>query len=423
MASGITTTRQAEIPWQELDTIVPAESIRAAGPNDAIDGTMPVKVVTPGNELQISELLKWATGSGARVSVRGGGTKLGWGNLPGAVDLIVSTEKLAGLVEHAWQDMTVTVRAGTKIAVLQQQLREHGQRLALDALWPDRATVGGVIATHDSCPLRLRFGSIRDLILGITVVLPNGTIARSGGKVVKNVAGYDLPKLLTGSLGTLAVITEATFRAHPLPAEIRTLSFELDDLQAASKFMLAIANSTLVPTGLQLRLDSDQRPRVDVRFEGIREGVEAQSEAAQKTAGTAAISDVQSCWQGRESLWSGGSLSSVGRFSVLPADLTKAIGAIRDQLPSARIIAQSTGLGLFSAECESLDQMESAIERLRQDVQQLKGTLVLLSVPLELKKKLDVFGQPGDGYPLMVRVKQQFDSHGILNPGRFLGGI
>ena len=135
------------------------------------------------------------------------------------------------------------------------------------------------------------------------------------------------------------------------------------------------------------------------------------------------VESPRSCWQGRQSLWTGTPLSLVAKFSVLPADIAKAMSLIREPFPDARIVAQSTGLGLFGVECESNDEMESAITELRHAIQVIKGALVLLSVPSEVKKNIDVFGPPTDAYPLMVRVKQQFDPHGVLNPGRFWGGI
>ena len=160
-------------------------------------------LLEPGDAQEISAALKYANNSGLSVIPHGGSTKSSWGNPAERTDLLLSTARLDKVVEHAWADLTVTVQAGCTIAKLQNVLEQHGQRLALDPLWPDRATVGGVISTNDSGALRLRFGSIRDLIIGITLALPDGTLASSGGKVVKNVAGYDLPKLATGAFGTL----------------------------------------------------------------------------------------------------------------------------------------------------------------------------------------------------------------------------
>src|SRR5437763_1191827 len=172
-------------------------------------------VVEPGSVDEVATLLRDASRDGLAVIPRGGGTKLDWGRPPRRADLVLSTVRLDRVLEHAWGDMTATVEAGCTVARLQHALAEHGQRLACDPLWPERATIGGILAASDNGPLRARFGALRDLIIGVTLVLADGTVAKSGGKVVKNVAGYDLPKLATGSFGTLAVITQAVFRLHP----------------------------------------------------------------------------------------------------------------------------------------------------------------------------------------------------------------
>src|SRR5262249_40790378 len=194
---------------EELVTIAGADNVRPATPEDAICGVLPKNVVTPGSEKEVAEILAFADTTGLSVAPRGGGTKMDWGNAPQRVAMVLSTARLNRIIEHAWADLTVTVEAGCTLQALQTSLAKHGQRLAFDGLWRDRATVGGALATNDSGALRLRFGSLRDLIIGVTLALPSGTLASSGGKVVKNVAGYDLPKLATGALGTLGVITRA----------------------------------------------------------------------------------------------------------------------------------------------------------------------------------------------------------------------
>src|SRR5437763_5900290 len=173
-------------------------------------------VVEPGSVEEMATLLRDASRDGLAVLPRGGGTKLDWGQPPRPVDLVLSTTRLDRVMEHAWADMTATVEAGCTVARLQHTLAEHGQRLACDPLWPERATIGGILATNDTGPLRARFGGLRDLIIGGPLVLPDGTVARSGGKVVKNVAGYDLPKLAIGSFGKLEVLTMAVFRLHDI---------------------------------------------------------------------------------------------------------------------------------------------------------------------------------------------------------------
>src|SRR5437588_1943791 len=245
---------QVEIKWSELGALVGSERMRAATPADAVDGVQPQQMVEPESSEQIAAILKWAASCGVAVIPRGGASKLSWGNPPTRADLVLSTARMDRVLEHAWADLTVTVEAGCTVQQLQQTLAQHGQMLAIDPLWPERATVGGILATNDSGSLRVRFGGLRDLIIGITVVLPDGTIARSGGKVVKNVAGYDLQKLMTGALGTLGVITEAIFRLYPLPREVRTLTFAARDYNDAQRLLLTIQDSTLEHTGLQARV-------------------------------------------------------------------------------------------------------------------------------------------------------------------------
>jgi hypothetical protein len=167
--------------------------VQPAGPADAVAGVEPKVIVSPANEMQLAEVLRRSDEAGIAVIPRGGGTKLGWGNPPSRAELILSTARLSEITEHAWADLTVSVDAGCTIQKLQQTLALHGQRLALDPLWPNKATIGGVLSSNDSGALRLRFGGLRDLIIGITLALPDGTLASSGGRVVKNVAGYDLP--------------------------------------------------------------------------------------------------------------------------------------------------------------------------------------------------------------------------------------
>src|SRR5438067_573242 len=256
--------------------IVGNENVHAATAADAVAGVQPKLVIEPGAERELAEILRLSNEAGLAVIPRGNGTKLGWGNPPTRADLILSTTRLNEIIEHAWADLTVTVEAGCTIQRLQETLGQHGQRLALDPLWPQHATVGGVLATNDSGALRLRFGALRDLIIGVTLALPDGTLAKSGGKVVKNVAGYDLPKLVTGALGTLGVITRAVFRLHPLPKDTRTLSCLAGSLDDAQRLLLAIQDSQLAHAALQLRYDEDAAPQLDILFEGTESGLAMQ---------------------------------------------------------------------------------------------------------------------------------------------------
>src|SRR5258706_1844761 len=201
----------------DVREIVTAKYVRAAQVSDAVAGAQPSLLVEPGSEQELAKVLKLASAAGLAVIPRGGGTKLEWGNRPARSDLILSTARMNRVIDHAWADLTVSVEAGCTIAKLQDTVAKHGQRLALDPLWPERATVGGVLSTNDSGALRLRFGSLRDLVIGATVALADGTVASSGGKVVKNVAGGGFPQPGAGAVGTPRGATRAGFCFAPPP--------------------------------------------------------------------------------------------------------------------------------------------------------------------------------------------------------------
>jgi len=350
--------------------------------------------VEPADERETSEILRSANSAGQAVIPTGGGTKLDWGNPPRKADVLLSLRRQNRVIEHAWADLTVTVEAGCTIAELQRTLAEHGQRLAIDPLWPDRATVGGVLSTNDSGALRLGYGSLRDLIIGITLVLADGTIAKSGGKVVKNVAGYDLPKLATGGLGTLGVITRAVFRLHPLPRNTRTLTIAMDDADAMQRVVLSILGAQLAPAAVQVR-----NGHVDILLEGTLDGIAAQ-ESVIATFG-AVREGSPAVWNAREELWGE---RPIVKFTTLPSRIAAASALF------PRFVIQAIGIG-FAPFQGDLAALRAAIER-------DGGSLAILG-----PSKLDAWGSPGDALPLMRAVKAQFDPKDTLNPGRFVGGI
>src|ERR1700731_875833 len=407
--------------------LVGNEYVRAATAADGVAGAQPKLVIEPGVEREFAEILRLSNEAGLAVIPRGGGTKLGWGNSAARADVILSTARMTEIIEHAWADLTVTVEAGCTIQRLQETLGQHGQRLALDPLWPEKATVGGVLSTNDSGALRLRFGALRDLIIGVTIALPDGTLASSGGKVVKNVAGYDLPKLATGALGTLGVITRANFRLHPLPRNIRSFTFAARDLGEASRVVLAVQDSCLTPTGLQARFSAETPPAVDVLFEGTDAGLTAQAVALRKLVHPATETVTSDAvWQAREELWSSTEPAAIAKFSVLPASVAETCGRIRLLADSLgvewRAVVQGTGLGWLRLEASSAPAIHQVLHTLRPELEQVGGSLVVLHQPAAMPP-IDAWGSGGDAFPLMQSVKQQLDPRGTLNPGRFIGGI
>jgi glycolate oxidase FAD binding subunit len=431
-----------QVSWSELAAVVGDEHLREATADDAFDGVAPRRIAEPGTAEELARCLRWARGAGLKVTPRGGGTKMGWGNPPAACDLLLSTARLDRVCEHAWADMTVIAEAGCRVADLQQALAAHGQHLALDPLWPQHATLGGILSTNDSGTLRLRYGSLRDLIIGITVALPDGTLAKSGGKVVKNVAGYDLAKLFTGALGTLGVIVQAIFRLHPLPRETRSLTFG-GTPAALNQLLLAILASRLTPIGLQLRA-APGGARLDVRFDGTPAGIQSQVDQLRQLAAPSAANIADSAadepadvWTSHQALWDGAAPAPrsprrlVAKLSVLPARIAAAC-ALVERAAAARSLAwqmvvQGVGAGYLRLEGDE-PALRATLLALREelagsDATKPGGTLVALGCPLAVKRGLDVWGSASDAQPVMVRIKQRFDPDGTLSPGRFLGGI
>ena len=412
---------------ENLRAVVGQDNLRVAMADDAVSGVLPQFVAEPDDEKQLANALSLANDAGIAVVPRGGATKLDWGNPPKRAELVLSTARLNHIVEHAWADLTVTVEAGCTLQSLQQSLAQHGQRLAFDGLWPERATIGGVLSTNDSGALRLRFGSLRDLIIGVTIALPDGTLASSGGKVVKNVAGYDLPKLVTGAFGTLGVITRAVFRLHPLPRAAKSFSFTGEDFSAMQQHTLAIQDSQLAHTSLQIRCAAGELPAADVLFEATDAGLAAQESQLRKLLGSARVEQSsENIWNARQDLWN--SLTNtalVAKISLLPTDVSKTLDSLKNLGASRKvnwqIVLQATGIGMLRLEADPA-QLSVAVEQLRSDSQSRDGALVVLRRPRELHS-IDAWGNAGDSVSLMRAVKHQLDPKNTLNPGRFVGGI
>jgi glycolate oxidase FAD binding subunit len=412
-----------------LRAIVTPKFVHQASAADSIVGILPQIVVEPGTEQELARVLKLADEGGLAAIPRGGGTKLAWGNPPSRADLILSTTRLNRILEHAWADLTVTVESGCTIGKLQEALAKHGQRLALDALRPEQATVGGVLSTNDNGALRLRFGSMRDLIIGATLALPDGTLASSGGKVVKNVAGYDLSKLATGALGTLGVITRAVFRVHPLAKESRSLTCICKDLAEAQRLVLAVQDSRLAHSALQIRCDGNAQPQVDVLFEATPAGLAAQTGQFKSLAGSNGCADSASgVWNARQELYSfsktDGARAAIAKFSTLPAQIANTIESLSSACASGvrwDAVVQATGIGCVRMEGEPL-AMQSALLSFRAALESSKGSLAVHQPPASVAR-MEAWGDAGDALPLMRAVKQQLDPKSTLNVGRFVGGI
>jgi glycolate oxidase FAD binding subunit len=424
-------TRTKNVSLEDLQRIVGEEHAREATPEDAVDGAQPSFVAEPGSVEETSELLRFAAEEGLAVSPRGGGTKSSLGNPPRALDLVLSTARMNEVIEHVPGDQVVRVQAGIKLQDLQERLAGSDQMLGLDPVEKDAgATVGGVVAANSSGPRRHRYGTIRDLIIGITVVLSDGTVAKAGGKVVKNVAGYDLSKLFTGSLGTLGVIAECNFRLHPRPETARTVAVVLGSAQAAGEAAQAVLHAQLVPSAVELHWSEDEK-HLTVLIEGIEPGVEAQSDTASYLLRS--FGEVRTLTD--EEAGSLGPLAPPGtenevavKISAPPSELTgvldSALGACSRRGVAPRITGHA-GIGVTYVALSGRDEEAhiQIVEELREIWTRRGGSVVVRSAPPAFKERVEAWGPLGSRLELTRRVKQKFDPRGIMNPGRFAGGI
>ncbi len=378
----------------------------------------------PANILQIAEVLRFAHKNDLSVAPAGGGTKAGWGNrVPARIRL--STKRLTSLIEHSWQDMTCTVEAGSTWATMQAELARHSQMVALDPLWPDRATVGGIAAVNDSGALRLKYGGLRDLILGMTLVLADGTIARTGGKVVKNVAGYDLHKLMTGSFGTLGVIAEVNFRLHPMEEHAGTWSATASDVAQFESPLRALLDSQIAPSCVQVRVKRE-KCAVDIRIAAVPHCLDEQADRLEKVFESFHLAvSTEEVWQARQELFDR-DYAVILKVSLLPAEICSILSELQQQAVSDRLdihaVAQANGL-VTVAFGAATDEVIASVEYLRTRARNSGGSVVALQMPDELRGRLDVWNCDFNALPLMREIKRRFDTKQILNPGRFVGNI
>lgn len=387
---------------------------------------VPLPLNTPTTTIELGELVARANSDRAPLLIAGNSTKLDWGGVvPGATE-VVSTQKLDRLIAHAIGDLTVTVETGMTFEQLQTILATAGQFLPLDPAYPARATIGGIIATADTGSLRHRYGGVRDLLLGISFVRADGKIAKAGGRVVKNVAGYDMMKLFTGAYGTLGILTEVTFRVYPLPGASGTviLTGAVNQLAAAVKMLLA---STLTPiavdvvsTAFSQQLEISNTPSLVVKFATVPESIAQQS--AQLLDLGKGLGLKGGMWQGEQEykLWNGIQTGVWGTESIgckLGVRATAAVETIAtlDKLTDSQAkgtIHIASGIGA----CTLNDS--SQITPLRGQCETSGGFLSVLQAPIEVKENIDIWGYRGNALPLMQKIRAQFDPNGILNPGR-----
>jgi glycolate oxidase FAD binding subunit len=420
-----------------LQELARGDLVQPAPPGTAVDGVPVARVARPVSVEEASQVLRAAADDGLAVAFAGGGSKLGLGNPPERADLLVSTERLDQVLEHAAGDLVVRAQAGVRLADLQATLAPAGQWLALDPPEPG-ATLGGVVAANASGPRRLRYGTVRDLIIGITVVLADGTVARAGGKVVKNVAGYDLAKLFCGSFGTLGLVAEVIFRLHPVPAAASVVTFRAEAPERVGQAVQRLLRSALEPSAIELQLDEWGWPgRLTTVFEGIGPGVEAQAAAAVELLGQIGEAAVAGPGETDAALHQLGALpfekaELAFKATFPPAELPGLLaGGVLGRDGQLRVhagtgvawLASSAREGDLRADHPAVPRVVAWVTETRERLAAVGGGLVVVKAPAHLKRELDVWGPPGDALGLMRRVKERFDPGRRMSPGRFVGGI
>jgi len=413
----------------------------------------PLWTTAPSSAEDVAAALRRAADARQSIQIRGAGTKQHWGRHPERVDAILDMRAMNRVLAHEHGDMTATVEAGAPLGAVNRALAQHGQWLPLDPPFADRATIGGILATNDSGPLRHRYGTPRDLVIGIRLATTDGLLSKAGGQVVKNVAGYDLGKLLTGSFGALAAIVSATFKLSPIPKTSQTVMLDVGSASAVARIVTTIMTGQLEPIAFEVaaaphrpdrlegREGQDQRERHDgrerqnvqdgpsrpsspfrvlLRFASLPAVVDAQvaqaTAALKSAAATVTVVDgaaEATAWQSHADLVWQTEDAAIVRASWLPAHLESMLAAVHDAASAdvALIGRAAIGAGLIRIAGDA-DAQAHTIERLRGS--RALGNVVVVRGSSELKARVDVWGPDGGRSRLFDSLKNAFDPGGVL---------
>lgn len=396
--------------WEKLHGLLGADYVpRVDLARYALDGMQPQVVVQPKSREEIARFVEWSEAHFHSIIPWGGGTTIEIGNVPRRYEIALSLARLNRLVEHTPEDMTVTVEAGMTLGELQRLLARHGQFLPVEA--PEQATLGGIIAANQYGPSRLAWGMVRDWLIGIRFVRADGKLVHGGGKVVKNVAGYDLCKLLVGSYGTLGIIVEATFKVAPLPEAHCTCLTTLQHLPLINSSPVRPQFVELLNTVAchDFGIEPPSEETLLVGLSGTREEVDWQ-------ASQLATRQIEF------------SSAALTRFGVKDDLVLRFVGQVSEVHQLRKQISESFDKGLklaahanlcvFRCSAPASPAFAEIIQRFRSQSQ-----VLIEKAPAKLKSAVDVWGDAGPALALMKKIKQELDPRGIFSPGRFVGGI
>jgi glycolate oxidase FAD binding subunit len=442
---------------RQLSAAVGAEQVQAgaAAAGFAVDGVAPRLVVRPRSQEEVRAVVAACGAAGAAVACWGGGAAMGLGDPPGRLDVVLRLDGLTRIVELDEANLYVTAEAGVRLGELQPALAAKREFLPLDPPQAERRTVGGLIAANASGPSRLLYGTARDWVLGLRVVLPSGERIRCGGKVIKNVSGYDMNKLFIGSMGTLGVVTEATFKLLPVPAMRATVAGAFAELAQVAAVVSRTLESHLLPEALDaldgqalraveplLGLSASPAFGLVASVAGSRETVERQVRdlkrffAEAQAVATATLEEVQGAlaWRAIRDVHAhlGGTAEArvVTKIAVPIAktlELFSAADALARKHRWRGAITAHAGSGIvragFALDEGALAAVRDGVAALRKQAESVEGSLIVESAPTALKRALGAWGKPGDALQVMRRVKAELDPGGVMSPGRFIGGI
>lgn len=446
---------------REVERIVGAANLVSSDdlPQYAVEGKVPHLVVFPETVDSVAETLALATRMGAKVIPRGGGTKLHWGGIPRQVDIVLGLERLNQILEHEPADLTATIQAGIRMRELQEQLGKKGQFVPLDPPFSYQSTLGGTIATNATGPKRLLYGTARDLLLGVKVVHADGRISRGGGKVVKNVAGYDMNKLYIGSYGTLGVLVEMTMKLLPKPEQEKLLFATFADLPSAVKVASQIFQSNLRPSAIELLNNTagaflsrelgitiTTGPLILVGIDDIAQAAERQYNQIQRLCiAEESVEIISLSEEKQRTLWSTLRNLSAYLLQDAPETLICRAHVLTNKIGDLFRIAEEAGAkhhlqiylcthfgnGVVSIACSPRDEGSLSIEVVKdlmhtfsQATSTFQGNLIVEAAPRAVKEVIDVWGTLSKTVAEVMRgLKAQFDPTYTLNPGRFVAGI
>jgi glycolate oxidase FAD binding subunit len=414
------------VAWENVESVWKEKIEKALATQ-----TPPDCLIFPRTEQALAKIVKYASDRRLSLLACGSGSKLSWGGVVKDARLVVSTQHLDRIIEHAVGDLTVTVEAGVKLSELQRILAQSHQFLPVDPAYPDSATVGGIVATADSGSWRQRYGGIRDMVLGLSFVRADGEIAKAGGRVVKNVAGYDLMKLFAGSYGTLGIISQVTFRLYPAPETSGTIvvTGEANAIATATQTLLM---SSLAPTAAEVMssglVESLQAGKINtlmglmVRFQSIAESVQEQIKQVDSLAQKLDLKtnfysdrDELEIWKKWQDLRSPQTQTAVTcKIGAMPNAAVKILEKCDRDLATINL---SSGLGKLQFKTGEINQ----IQEMRSLCQSHCGFLTVLEAPSALKEKIEPWGYVGNSLQMMQTIAQKFNPNNLFSPGRLFG--